>query len=171
MIAKQRHSSEHQGEIVELPLLEVVIEIPKGSFLKRGSTGRLDFVSPFPCPFNYGSVEAYVGLEGDLLDAVVLGPRLKQGTRVTVQVCGAIGLTDRGMYDDKLICSHQPIGSGKRFLILIFFKIYARCKALLNLYRGRSGRNACEGWGDANAAIARARPRINMAWRGPVIPF
>ena len=32
--------------------LEVVIEIPRGSFLKRGSDGQVDFVSPFPCPFN-----------------------------------------------------------------------------------------------------------------------
>ena len=30
--------------------LEVVIEIPRGSFLKRGSTGHIDFVSPLPCP-------------------------------------------------------------------------------------------------------------------------
>ena len=171
MFTKQRHSLEHQGATVELPSLEVVIEVPKWSFLKRGSTGQLDFVSPFPCPFNYGSVEDYVGLEGDLLDAVVLGPRLKRGTRVTVQVCGAIGLTDRDMYDDKIICSHHPIGPCKRFLVLMFFKIYARCKGLLNLYRGRSGRNACEGWCDANAAIARACPRIDVEWKGPVIPF
>ena len=55
--------------------IEVVIEIPKWSFLKRGTSGKVDFVSPFPCPFNYGSVPRYIGLEGDLLDAVVLGPR------------------------------------------------------------------------------------------------
>ena len=67
------------------PQLEIVIEIPRGSFLKRGSTGELDFISPFPCPFNYGSVDQYIGLEGDLLDAVVLGPRLPRGKRVTVR--------------------------------------------------------------------------------------
>src|SRR5215510_5929974 len=60
---------------VEAPELEVVIEVPRGSFLKRGSTGHVDFISPLPCPFNYGSVPQYLGLEGDLLDAVVLGPR------------------------------------------------------------------------------------------------
>ena len=59
----------------------MVIEIPRGSFLKRGSTGRLDFLSPVPCPFNYGSVESLIGLEGDLLDAVVLGPRLSRDER------------------------------------------------------------------------------------------
>ena len=38
--------------------VEVCIEIPRGSFIKRGSSGELDFVSPFPCPFNYGSIPA-----------------------------------------------------------------------------------------------------------------
>jgi inorganic pyrophosphatase len=56
------------------PEVEVVIEIPRGSFLKRGSTGHIDFISPLPCPFNYGAVPTLLGLEGALLDAVVLGP-------------------------------------------------------------------------------------------------
>jgi inorganic pyrophosphatase len=51
------------------PEVDVVIEVPRGSFLKRGSTGRVDFISPLPCPYNYGSVPTHIGLEGDLLDA------------------------------------------------------------------------------------------------------
>lgn len=153
------------------PEVEVVIEVPRGSFLKRGSTGRLDFVSPIPCPFNYGSVQTLVGLEGDLLDAVVLGRRLPRGTRVTVSAFGAVGLTDRGMYDDKLICSQHAIGGMHRRLVLAFFAFYAKCKWLLNQARGRAGRNACEGWSDARAAIARARPRDQVDWRGPSVPF
>ena len=160
-----------QRVIEEIPEVEVVIEIPRGSFLKRGSTGQLDFISPFPCPFNYGSVDEYVGLEGDLLDAVVLGPRLRRGARVTVKAFGAVGLTDRGLYDDKLICSQHPLTPWSRFLILFFFNFYAKSKGLLNFFRGRAGRNACEGWGDATAAIARARPRSQLPWKGPEIPF
>ena len=152
-------------------VVDVVVEIPRGSFLKRGSTGSLDFVSPLPCPVNYGSVESLVGLEGDLLDAVVLGPRLPRGTRVTVNAYGAVGLTDRGLYDDKLICSTTPVGQGKRRLVVAFFIVYARCKWLLNLVRGRPGRNACEGWGSAKAAIARATPRAQTDWVGPTVPF
>ena len=175
MIRKPAFSSQlsaaEKGPIMEAPQLEVVIEIPRGSFLKRGSTGRLDFISPFPCPFNYGSVDAYVGCEGDLLDAVVLGPRLRRGTRIMVQAFGAVGLTDRGMYDDKLICSDHSIGPVQRFLVLLFFKFYARCKGLLNLFRRRPGRNNCEGWSDARAAIGRARPREDEVWKGPTVPF
>jgi inorganic pyrophosphatase len=77
------------------PELEVLIEIPRGSFVKRGSTGQVDFVSPLPCPFNYGSVPQYLGLENDLLDAVVLGPRLPAGTRLRVKAWGAITVSDR----------------------------------------------------------------------------
>jgi inorganic pyrophosphatase len=155
----------------EIPKLEVVIEIPRGCFLKRGSIGQLDFISPFPCPFNYGSVQAYIGLDGDLLDAVVLGPRLKRGARVTVQAFGAVSLVDRGIHDDKIICSDRPIGPFKRFLVLLFFKFYARCKGLLNFFRHSPGRNGCEGWFEAAAAISRATPRESVPWNGPAIPY
>ena len=150
--------------------VQVMIEIPRWSFLKRGSTGHLDFISPLPCPFNYGSVPQFVGLEGDLLDAVVLGPRLARGSRVEVKAWGAVTLTDRGMSDDKLICSREPLTSGEQRKVLRFFRVYAKCKGFLNLLRRRPGRNACDGWRDASEAIARARPR-NAAWQGPPVPF
>jgi inorganic pyrophosphatase len=150
--------------------VDVVIEIPRGSFLKRGSTGTLDFVSPLPCPFNYGSVPRYLGLEGDLLDAVVLGPRLPSGTKLRVKAWGAVIFVDRGMTDDKLICSHKPVSLSERTNVLRFFRFYARCKGLLNLWRGRPGRNACDGWCDADEALARAEPR-NETWHGPPIEF
>jgi inorganic pyrophosphatase len=150
--------------------VEVVIEVPRGSFLKRGSTGRVDFISPLPCPFNYGSVPKYLGLEGDLLDALVLGPRLPFGTRLRVRAWGAVTLTDRGMVDDKLICSDHPVNASERRQVLRFFHFYAKCKALLNFFRRRPGRNACEGWCGVMQAIARARPRDDT-WQGPPVEF
>ena len=152
------------------PELDVVIEIPRGSFLKRGSTGHVDFISPLPCPFNYGSVPSWLGLEGDLLDAVVLGPRLRFGSKVRVKAWGAVVLTDRGMTDDKLICSTQPLSETERRRVLQFFHFYAQCKGLLNVWRRRPGRNACEGWCEAAQALARARPRAD-SWQGPPIEF
>ena len=152
--------------------VEVVIEVPRGSFLKRGSTGRIDFVSPLPCPFNYGAVPTHLGMEGDLLDALVLGPRLRCGTRLRVTAWGAVTLTDRGMSDDKLVCSQQRPSAGETRAVLRFFGFYARCKALLNLWRRRPGRNGCDGWCDADVALARARP-LARPWRGqrPTVPF
>ena len=140
------------------PVVEVTIEIPRGSFLKRGSNGHIDFVSPVPCPFNYGSIHSFIGGEGDYLDAVVLGPRLAAGTRIQVPARGAVGLSERYMYDDKLICSTRPLTTRQKRGVLCFFQLYARCKGLLNVMRGQQGRSRCEGWGEAGAAIDRAVP-------------
>ncbi|RLQ20379.1 inorganic diphosphatase [Seongchinamella sediminis] len=145
------------------PVVEVTIEIPRGSFLKRGSNGHIDFVSPVPCPFNYGSVHSHIGGEGDYLDAVVLGPRMAAGTRVQMPAWGAVGLSERFMYDDKLICASEPLSERQRQGVLSFFYLYARCKGLLNLVRGQRGKSRCEGWGEARAAIARASPAEDLA--------
>lgn len=152
------------------PEVDVVIESPKGSFIKRGSTGQVDFVSPLPCPFNYGSVPNYVGLEGDLLDAVVLGPRLQAGTLLRLKAWGAVTLTDRGMSDDKLVCSTHPLSSAEKRHVLRFFAFYARCKGLLNILRRRPGRNACDGWLEAEQALVRAKTR-DEGWRGSPVSF
>jgi inorganic pyrophosphatase len=159
-----------RSETTDPPELNVVIEIPRGSFLKRGSTGHVDFISPLPCPFNYGSIPDYLGLEGDLLDAVVLGARLPLGSRVRVRAWGAVVLTDRGMSDDKLICSDRPLSEAQRRSVLRFFHFYAKCKGLLNWWRRRPGRNACEGWCEAGHALARARPR-DESWKGSPVEF
>jgi inorganic pyrophosphatase len=154
----------------EPPEVEVVIEIPRGSFLKRGSSGQVDFVSPLPCPYNYGSVPNYLGQEGDLLDALVLGPRLPLGSRIRVKAWGAVTLADRGMTDDKLVCSAQPPTPRERRNVLRFFHFYAWCKGLLNLWRRQPGRNACDGWCEADQAIARAEP-WHEDWQGPGVGF
>ena len=167
------HASDHDSSDGRHPgplEFEVVIEVARGSFLKRGSTGHVDFVSPLPCPFNYGSIPQYIGLEGDLLDAVVLGPRLAAGTRLRIPAWGAVVLADRGMIDHKLICSERPVSRQEREKVLRFFALYARCKGLLNIWRRRPGRNGCDGWIGAEAALAQARPR-EAGWRGPPVPY
>ncbi len=140
------------------PTVDVVIEIPRGSFLKRDDSGAVDFISPLPCPYNYGAVRDYIGGDGDYLDALVLGPRLEVGSTVMVRAFGAVGLSERALYDDKLICAKRPLSAGDRRRVLLFFRLYAAYKTILNRCRGRRGQSRCEGWGDATAAIARAVP-------------
>lgn len=151
--------------------LDVVIEIPRWSFVKRGASGQVDFVSPFPCPFNYGSVREFIGGDGDFLDAIVLGPRLARDTRVRVCVHGAVGLSDRDMYDDKLVCSLQPLRWWERRFVLLCMRFYGCAKRLLNLYRRRPGRTVSEGWQDAQDAIKRARWCGHAASVHPAAPF
>ena len=119
----------------EAPEVEVVIEVPRGSFLKRGATGRVDFVSPLPCPFNYGSLPALPAPDGDAQDAVLLGPRRAAGQRVHVPVRGVIGFLDAGQADDKLICAERALSLTDQRRVLAFFRFYALCKRLLNVAR------------------------------------
>lgn len=170
MVIQSNRAISNDNSRRQPPELQVVIEVPRGSFLKRGLGGHIHFVSPLPCPYNYGAVPAYLGLEGDLLDALVLGPRLRFGTRTRLKAWGAITLTDRGLSDDKMVCSDHPPSPAEIRNLLRFFRFYAGCKWLLNLLRGRPGRNACEGWCEASDALARARP-LPDAWAGPVVPF
>jgi inorganic pyrophosphatase len=74
------------------------------------------------------------------------------------------------MMDDKLVCSDEPLSPSQRRKVLRFFRFYAKCKGLLNVWRRRPGRNACEGWCGAAQALARARPRDNT-WQGPPVDF
>ncbi len=149
-----------------IPTVEVIVEVPCWSFLKRGSTGHIGFASPLPCQVNHGSVPDRIGSEGDLLDAIVLGQRLARGTRLRVAVHGAIGLTGRGGYDDKLVCSDAPVPAAARRGPVCFFRAYIAAKRMLNALRVRAIDGHCAGWGAPGPALARAPPR-NADWRGP----
>jgi inorganic pyrophosphatase len=119
--------------------LEVVIDVPRGSFIKRDDDGKVDYVSPLPCPFNYGSVPDTVSGDGDRLDALVMGPRLARGARVRVPVRALVRFTDAGEQDPKYVCSAAPLSAGDRATVTVFFATYAYLKTVLNAVRGKRG--------------------------------
>lgn len=121
------------------------------SFLKRGAEG-VEFVSPVPCPFNYGSVVGTRAPDGDALDAVVLGPRLPVGAEVEVPVHGVLRFEDDGVADDKLVCGAAPPRPDERALLVAFFRAYAPARRLLNGLRGRSGCTRSRGYEPRAAA-------------------
>jgi len=133
--------------------LEVIIDVPRGSFVKRDDDGRVDYVSPFPCPFNYGSVPNTLSGDGDRLDAVVLGPRLAQGARVHVPVVAVVDFVDAGQSDPKYICSVGPLGTADRLLVEGFFRVYAYLKGALNLVRNKRGATRFGGIEIASAKV------------------
>lgn len=124
----------------------VVIDVPRGSFVKRNDDGAVDFVSPFPSPFNYGHVPGTLSDDGDAIDAVVLGPRLPRGARAEVVVRGTIGFLDAGVPDAKWICSARPLAPGDRRRVEGFFRRYAVAKRLFNRVRGQRGPTRYLGW-------------------------
>lgn len=124
----------------------VVIDVPRGSFIKRNDDGSIDFVSPLPSPFNYGHVPGTVSEDHDAIDAVVLGPRLPRGFHATVIVRGTIGFVDAGVADPKWICSDRPLDPGERSRVEGFFRRYAVAKRLIHRVRGKQGPTRYLGW-------------------------
>lgn len=129
--------------------VEVIIEVPRGGHEKLRADGSRDFLSPLPCPFNYGSVPGTVSGDGDPLDALVLGPRLPRGTRVRVDVLAEVRFVDAGEPDPKLVCGER-LGRVDQLRVALFFRGYALAKRALHRLRGRRGRTAYEGIGAAS---------------------
>lgn len=135
---------------LELPapgdLCDVTVDHPRWSMIKRRSNGEVDFVSPVPCPYNYGSIAGLRSGDGDLLDAVVLGPRLPAGTRLQVPAAAVIGFLDVGVHDPKVICSAAPLTAAQRTGLAMFFRTYAGFKILLAQARRQTGATRYLGW-------------------------
>lgn len=119
---------------VELPperlprTLDFIIEIPKGGLVKRAQDGHIEFISPLPCPFNYGSVPGWAGADGDPADVIVLGPRRARGSTGTLPVFGRARLRDRGLDDPKWVCAETRPSDEELLLVDRFFAVYALAK-------------------------------------------
>lgn len=126
--------------------LTVVIDVPRGSFVKRGDDGALDFVSPIPCPFNYGHVPGAKADDGDAPDAVVLGPKLPFGSTATLPARARVNFIDAGCPDPKWVCARSPLSRVQRLEVAAFFRCYALAKRLINKVRGMPGPTLYLGW-------------------------
>lgn len=109
--------------------------------MKRRADGTLDFISPLPCPYNYGAALAHTGGDGDPLDVVLLGARHPLGATVEAPVVGVVRFVDAGDEDHKILCGAPLDASTTRGLIK-FFRRYAFAKRLLNRARSLSGPTA-----------------------------
>jgi inorganic pyrophosphatase len=124
----------------------VVIDVPRGSFIKRDDNGAVDFVSPIPCPFNYGHVPGSLADDGDAVDAVVLGPKLAAGSTAKVATRARVDFIDAGRSDPKWVCADAPLSSFERFQVAGFFRCYAVAKRMINRIRGQRGPTCYRGW-------------------------
>lgn len=128
--------------MVHLPArAEARVEVPRWSVLKRElhDGSRLAFVSPVPCPFNYGYVPDTLAPDGDPMDAVILGPRLPRGAHVERAVVGVVRFIDAGRVDDKWVLGDGALSSADVARLDAFFRLYAPVRRLLNLARGSPG--------------------------------
>ena len=135
--------------------VQVVVEVSKGGRIKWGANGRLDFVSPIACPFNYGSIPNILGPDGDPLDVVVLGPKLPRGSHHNVVIVGRIGFQDAGVSDDKwvgrLVSLEEPerVTNGEKRRVERFFRVYGVVKCMAHWIKGTGGATGFLGsnWG------------------------
>lgn len=119
--------------------IAVRVEVPRGGRLKFRPDGRLHYASPWRCPFNYGSVpDAPRAPDGDLQDALVLGPRAPVGAMVVGRLAGVVRVLDEGVRDDKWVVlapGHEP-DALERERVEHFFWRFQLGKSLLAFLRG-----------------------------------
>ncbi len=129
----------------ELPrigdVVRVHVEIPKGSLVKRRADSSIDFVSPLPCPFDYGSLPDTLADDGDPIDALLVGEPQgrRRGAQVDARVLAIVRFIDAGREDPKLVCGTPPLSPKDRRRVERFFRLYAPLKRILALLRGQRG--------------------------------
>jgi len=128
------------------PEVEVMIEYPRGARVKWRPDGRVDFISPIGCPYNYGSIPGRQSGDGEALDAVVMGPTLPRGACCRVKVVGVLDFLDAGEEDPKVICSPVPLTLREQRRLIRFFRVYTVFKGLLHRARGRTGETRFRGY-------------------------
>jgi inorganic pyrophosphatase len=120
----------------------VRVETPRGSFVKRDwADGRLRavFVSPVPCPFDYGTVLGESAADGMGRDGVWLGAPKKPLEVAEGLVAAVARFRDAGAEDDKWIVTESgALSAGDAKRVGRFFRLYAATK-LLRGARARFG--------------------------------
>ena len=116
----------------------ILIETPKGSFVKRNEHGQIDYVSPLPCPFHYGCLMGLDGGDGDPMDAIWFG-KSPSNNQVTGVVIGVVRFIDKGAVDDKwLVTDGRPLTRTEIWSLQNFFRGYATLKNLLEFITDRA---------------------------------
>ena len=124
--------------------MKIIIETPKFGFVKRKDNGSIDYISPIPSLFNYGSVPNTEGADGDREDAILLGRRRKFDEVIEADVQGVVKFWDKGEYDPKHILGEKPPIFTERVVLRLFFGVFSLAKKLLNFARRKKGRTAIE---------------------------
>lgn len=130
------------------PRARVRVEVPRGSFAKRSATGRVEFLSPVPCPFHYGSVVDVLGADGDAQDAVIVGAPLHcaRGSLHDLPVRACVRFVDEGLVDDKWICSEAPLRRSQELALITFFRFYGLVKVTNDRAKGKRGATGYRGF-------------------------
>jgi inorganic pyrophosphatase len=133
-------------DIMDLPDTATVrIEVSRFDFVKRGVDGTVDFVSPLPSFFSYGSVEGVAAADGDPQDALVVGAAPSRGSRVEYPVWGQVLFVDDGVADHKWVVGPNAPTPRQWSNVAHFFRVYAFAKRCMSLGRRSYGETVFNG--------------------------
>ena len=119
--------------------VQVHIEVARWSFTKRRPDGSIDFWSPIPSLFSYGSVPARMAADGDPEDALVVGAAPERGAIMTYRIWGRVRFEDAGLEDHKWVVGPRPPTEREWARVASFFTVYAVAKRMLYMVRRISG--------------------------------
>lgn len=121
--------------------MKIIVDTPKWGFIKKKDDGSIDYISPFPCPFNYGSILDTEGEDGDREDIVVLGKKLKSGTQdCLANRVAIVSFYDKGEFDPKHIYSDKELNTIDKLKLYSFFSLFSVLKLVLNAVKGKKGK-------------------------------
>lgn len=122
--------------------MKIVIETPKFSFFKYNKSEEeyhKIFFSPIPTIFNYGYIEGLMAEDGMQRDAIVLGPRIKQGTIIEFSDYDSIvKFIDDSKNDDKYVFYNK---SRPNKILPLYFYMYTLFKKFMYLIMKRKKSN------------------------------
>lgn len=144
-------------------IINVVIEIPRGSMMKiewnrKLATFELDRVEPgiFAKPANYGFIPQTLDEDGDELDVMVVTEEgIATGVFLKARVIGVINFVDDGENDHKIVCVPEDDRHYGKITSLdqLSDSLKKQMEHHLNHYKDlKSGGTVVEGWGDIEAA-------------------
>lgn len=119
--------------------MKIKIDTPAWSFTKYNDDGSVDYRSPIPCPFNYGSILGTEAEDGDRKDAVLLGKRVDKGSEIEATEVGVVRFVDAGENDDKLIFSDKKVSAVQKTELYLFFRLFSLLKWAKNKLKGKEG--------------------------------
>lgn len=112
------------------------IEVAKWQFSKRDDSGRVQYRSPFPLPFDYGSTPLMAMADGDL-DILVLDRSCSSrgiGTELDVCPVAVAHFMDAGRWDPKVIAriapKRDPLSRSEALFLGLFFRALAFLKTI-----------------------------------------
>lgn len=174
---RKRRGRKARLDPVEAQLIDVVVEIPKGSRNKYEYDPELGAIvldrmlfTSMQYPADYGYISGTLGGDGDTLDALVfVGEPTFPGCHIRARPVGLFRMTDEKGPDEKILCVplQDPMWSTVQDIGDLPQSLLKEIEHFFQVYKDLEDKKvSTEGYGDRAEAIDvidQARARIELA--------